>query len=93
MVADLTQLDMVRMRIADLTEALTSQNPGMLTYLKDIHSSLMKAPELVHMLSNAERSAVIRGLEIKTGESITTPKAASKALPKAKIGSSISDLI
>jgi hypothetical protein len=92
--AEVAQIDLIRMRIADLTEALNTSNPGMFSYLKDIHVSLMRSPELVHMLTNEERSQVIRGLEVKTGESITTPKAKSAALPKrGAMGGSVADLL
>lgn len=91
-VANLTTLDKVRMRIGDLQEALETQNPGMLNYLKDIHTQLLKNPELVHMLQDEERRAIIKGLEVKTGEVITTPKGKT-ATPKAPKGGSVADFL
>ncbi len=89
-IQELTPLDQLRMRISDLSEALDTAHPGMFSYLKDIHSQLLKAPELVHMLDNEERSKIIKGLEVKTGCSITSPKI---KLPKAAKGGSIADLL
>ena len=88
--AQLTQLDLIKMRIGDLDSALETNHPGMFNYLKDIHQQLLKNPELVHMLSDEERSRIIKGLEVKTGESITTPKLKT---PKAPKGGSIADLL
>jgi hypothetical protein len=86
----MTELDQIKMRIGDLDQALETNHPGMFNYLKLIHQQLMKMPELVHMLTNEERSKVIKGLEVKTGESITTPKLKT---PKAAKGGSIADFL
>lgn len=86
----MNELEQIKCRIADLQEALETSNPGMFNFLKDIHQTLYKNPELVHLLSPEERSQVIRGLEVKVGASITTPKVKAPKPPK---GGSIADFI
>lgn len=87
----LTQTEHISLRIAELEQALLSQHPQMPMYLKQIHSELLKSPELVHIMTNEQRSILIKALEKQTGTSVFTALKAKKPSAKAMAGASLAD--
>ena len=88
----MNEIEQLQMRIAELDAALETANPQMPQFLKLIHTELLKAPELVHMLSNEERATIISGLMKQTGvEVIAATKA--KRSPAVKVQANLSELL
>ena len=88
---NMTQEEHITLKIAELEQALLSLHPQMPTYLKQIHQQLLKAPELVHIMTNEQRSVLIAALVKQTGTSIFTALKAKKPTAKAMANASEAD--
>jgi hypothetical protein len=62
----------IQMKIAELSQALTSSHPSMPTLLRDIHQNLKQDPDIVTLLSSEEVSIIVSGLSKQTQTTITT---------------------
>lgn len=79
----MTQEEHITLKIAELEQAMLAAHPQMPMYLKQIHQELLKAPELVHIMTNEQRSTLIAALTKQTGISIFTALKAKKPTAKA----------
>lgn len=61
-------------KLLKLQEALQTASPSYESHLYTIHQALKNQPDFVHMLSDTQRSLIVRGLEKKTGIAIVTEK-------------------
>lgn len=79
------EFQVITMQIAELEQQLLQQDPQMPGYLRRIHMALLKQPELVHILDDAQRAIIIDGLMQQTGVEFAaiTEKAAKTAKSKA----------
>jgi len=66
----ITQEEQIELKIAELHQAMLSNHPELPTFLKRIHLELLKHPELVHIMSNEQRSKLIAALQKQTGISV-----------------------
>lgn len=88
----MNQAEHITLRIAELEQALLSQHPQMPTYLKQIHAELLKAPELVHIMTNEQRSILIAALQKQTGTNIFMALKAKKPTARSMATASIEEL-
>ena len=65
------EFEAIKMQIAELQEMLIVNDPEMSSYLQRIHMSLLKQPELVHILKDEQRATIIDGLMQQTGVLLT----------------------
>ena len=57
-------IEQLQLQIAQLGAELEANSPGYKNYLKEIHQSLLKAPEMVHLLkTDGELSVVIDAMK------------------------------
>jgi len=87
----MTQSEHICLRISELEQCLLSQHPQLPTYLKQIHAELLKSPELVHIMTNEQRSILIKALEKQSGISVFTALKAKKPSAKAMAGATLQD--
>lgn len=87
----MNQSEHITLRIAELEQALLAAHPQMPMYLKQIHAELLKAPELVHIMTNEQRSILIAALQKQTGASIFTALKAKKPTAKSMANASLED--
>jgi hypothetical protein len=87
----MTQEEHIVLKIAELEQALLSAHPQMPMYLKQIHQELLKAPELVHIMTNEQRSVLIKALEKQTATSIFAALKPKKPTAKAMANASVAD--
>lgn len=73
--------DAIKMKVAELEQAILNQHPTMPTLLKQMHTALRQEPELLHMLSDEEIGVIVQGLSKQTNTVIVT--AAAKGNSKA----------
>ena len=75
----MTPVEQIQSAILDLQEKLLAQHPTMPTLLRTIHKELQANPDVVTLLSDAERAIIISGLEKHTKtELVTSTKNLSK---------------
>jgi hypothetical protein len=67
---DFIKMD-VKSRIQDIEAAMLQQDPKLPVHLANIHSSLIKYEELVHLLDDAEIKILIAGTIKHTGNKLT----------------------
>ncbi len=72
------------MSIAELEQKLLNQDPQMPTYLQRIHTSLLKHPELVHILRDEQRSVILDGLMQQTGIELATVTVSAEKRTRTK---------
>jgi hypothetical protein len=75
------ELEMIKMKIAELGASLNQSIPGFAGILQQIHKEMAAQPELSYKLADEEIATVIRGLEKLHDVHVTQPKNA-KALKK-----------
>lgn len=80
-----TELDEVAQQVADLEAELLQDNPNIAGYLQKIHKNIQGRPELVHLLSNEQRAAIIQGLTKQTGQIIATTVSKTKKVAAPKL--------
>jgi hypothetical protein len=56
------QSEQLKLKCAELQQALLTENPGYRTILQGIHENIREQPELMYVLSDEEISAVVSGL-------------------------------
>ena len=87
----MNQAEHIALKIAELEQAMLSAHPMMPNYLKQIHAELLKAPELVHIMTNEQRSTLVSALEKQTGASVFTALKAKKPSAKSMATASLED--
>lgn len=79
------ELEQLKMKLAELEQALLATDPQMPLFLKQVHSTLLQYPELVHILQPEERAIVISGLKVMANTDVIAPiaqKSARSAIKK-----------
>ena len=87
----MTQAEHIALRVAELEVAITTSHPQLPHYLKLIHAELLKAPELVHIMTNEQRSVLLSGLQKQTGISLFAALKPKKVSAKAMAGATLED--
>lgn len=72
----MTEAEQLSEKVGTLKDAILSRHPTLPTLLREIHTTLMKYPEQVTLLSEQEISVIVSGLSVQTG--ITFAAAATK---------------
>lgn len=75
----------VEQQIADLKAELLEDNPNIAGYLQKIHKNIQGRPELVHVLSNEQRAAIIQGLTKHTGIILATTASKTKKVAAPRL--------
>lgn len=91
----MTESDVVKLRIAELQQALLQKLPSMPTLLREIHKQLTALPEVVTALSESEINVIVESLESYTKVDLAasvSKSAASKATKQAIKNISVEDL-
>jgi hypothetical protein len=88
MSAELTLADQLKEKVLSLSSAILSKHPTMPTLLREIHTTLLKYPEQVTILSEQDISIIVSGLQVQTGAtlaaSVSKPAAAKSLAAKIK---------
>lgn len=82
----------LKMKLAELEQALTEKLPEFRTILRDIHSKLRQDPECVTAMSEDEIGVIVSGLVHHANVEVIAPKAVKSAKKAAKTPISASDL-
>lgn len=82
-------LEQVKMKIAELSQAIDQRMPNYATMLDTIHKEFRGQPELMYKLDDTEIAQVIKGLETFHQTTIVTPR--EKKPISAKRGASMSE--
>lgn len=86
MTQELNEVDQIKQSIAELQAQLLEQHPQLPSRLRDIHSRLLKEPQLVQVLTEEEIAVIVQGLMKQTQIQITTPAAKkSSAITKKRV--------
>jgi hypothetical protein len=75
-------IEQVRMKCAELEQALQTEDPRFKVVLKDLHEGIRKTPELLYALGDDQIALVVAGLSKFTGVEITTAKTSAKITKK-----------
>jgi hypothetical protein len=67
-----TSHEILSLKIAELSQAITSTLPNMPSLLQEIHKNLKSDPDLITILSSEEVAIIISGLSKQTQTTITT---------------------
>lgn len=81
----------IKMKIAELEEAIKNDLPMYSSLLSTIHKETMQQPELIYKLDDAEIAVLISGLGKYHQVEITDPKDAKDAKITKKRGASMSE--
>lgn len=75
-------IDDLRMRCAELEQAITVNAPEYKTILRTIHEEFAKTPEILYLLKDEEIAVVVQGLSKFTGNEIAEIKTKEKITKK-----------
>jgi hypothetical protein len=78
----MTPAEQIHEKILKLQELLTTQNPGIDSWLRDIHTNLHKDESLIQYLSPEEIGVIVSGLSIKAKIEIVNEAVKSKSSNK-----------
>lgn len=73
----------LKMKIAELQDAILQTHPRLPLLLKDIHTTLKNQPETVTLLTEDEIAVIVNGLKQQT-KTVITQAAISKRVPAKK---------
>lgn len=79
-------VDELKMKVAEMQDALLNAHPRMPVLLQDIHKILKADPENVTLLEEDEIAILVRGLEAQTKTNLATN------ISKAKTGKSLKSI-
>jgi hypothetical protein len=75
-------IESVRMRCAELEQAIAIEAPNYKTLLRTLHEEFAKTPELLYQLKDEEIAVVVSGLAKFTGNEIAEAKSKEKITKK-----------
>lgn len=75
----ITDVDSLKMKVAELESSILAAHPSMAALLQDIHNALKQYPENVTLLAEEEIHVLVMGLERQTNTFL------ADAAPKKKV--------
>lgn len=72
--------EQIKLKIAELSQALDTGDSSMASNILWIHKQLQDTPEGIHLLSEDEIAIIVKGFEVVSGNKIVSPvkKSATK---------------
>lgn len=85
-------VDQLKMKCAELEQALLSENPEYKNILHKMHEEIRQTPEFIYMLKDEEIAVIVSGLSKMTGVQIAEVKKKEKITAKKGKGLSADDV-